>query len=127
MYPGSAKGLAEVFVKWTPAIISIASSPRAPAMLVEGPTAVEADVIDRHFRYLQDFVSRGVVLLAGRTTIVDESTFGIVIFRAASEAEATAVMSNDPAVREGVMRAALFPYRVALFSPIGWTDDAAGA
>ena len=101
--------------------------PTRPAMLTEGPTAVEADVIDRHFRYLQDLVARGVVLQAGRTTIAGERTFGIVIFRAASEAEATAVMSNDPAVRERVMRAELFPYRVALFSPTGWTDDTAGA
>jgi uncharacterized protein YciI len=55
-----------------------------------------------------------VVILAGRTLNADESSFGIVIFRAASGEEAQAVMKADPAVQQGVMQAELFPYRVAL-------------
>jgi hypothetical protein len=31
-----------------------------------------------------------------------------------SEAEAIAIMKNDPSVSEGIMEAELFPYKVAL-------------
>ena len=72
------------------------------------------DAVSRHFEYLQDLTRRDIVLLAGRTLNTDPSSFGIVILRAASEAEARALMLADPAVREGVMRAELFPYRIAL-------------
>ncbi len=39
-----------------------------------------------------------------------------MIFRAASEQEARAVMENDPAVLHGEMTARQFPYRVALIA-----------
>lgn len=39
---------------------------------------------------------------------------GIVILEVDSEEEARELMENDPAVKEGVMEATLFPYRVAL-------------
>jgi uncharacterized protein YciI len=45
---------------------------------------------------------------------MDEKTFGIVIIDVSSEEEAKNIMENDPAVKEGVMTAELFPYRVAL-------------
>ena len=38
---------------------------------------------------------------------------------AASAAEAERIVSDDPAVREGVMRAEIFPYRIALWAK-GW-------
>ena len=52
----------------------------------------------------------------GRTLNTDESSFGIVIFRARSEEAARAVMNADPAVQAGGMRARLFPYRIALMA-----------
>mgnify|MGYP003467312320 CR=1 FL=1 len=36
-----------------------------------------------------------------------------------SAADAAQVVRDDPAVRHGVMRAELFPYRVALWAPAG--------
>jgi uncharacterized protein YciI len=55
------------------------------------------------------------VLLAGRTlNESDPSQFGVVIFEAASEEEARAVMEADDAVREKIMTAQLFPFSVAL-------------
>ena len=36
-------------------------------MLTEGPTASEAEAIERYFRYLVGPAERGQVLLAGRT------------------------------------------------------------
>jgi uncharacterized protein len=88
--------------------------PTRPAMLTEGPTPRETESVGRHFEYLQDLTRRDIVLLAGRTLNTDPSSFGIVIFRAASENEARALMLADPAVRDGVMRAELFPCRIAL-------------
>jgi uncharacterized protein len=88
--------------------------PTRPAMLTEGPTPRETESVCRHFEYLQDLTRRDIVLLAGRTLNTDPSSFGIVVFRAASEDDARALMLADPAVREGVMHAELFPFRIAL-------------
>jgi len=93
--------------------------PTRLGMLVEGPTELEAAITGEHFRYLQKLVEDGVVLMAGRTLNADASTFGIVVLVASSEAEAAERMKNDPAVKHGVMRAELFPYRVGLWSAQG--------
>ena len=57
-----------------------------------------------------------MVLMAGRTLVAGPDTFGIVVFTAASLAEADAVMRSDPAIAQGVMRCELFPYRVAVWA-----------
>jgi uncharacterized protein len=90
--------------------------PTRPAMLTEGPTAEEQRIVGEHFDYLKELTAQGVVILAGRTLNTDESSFGITIFNAESDEEANAVVENDPAVRQGVMRATVFPYRVALIN-----------
>ncbi len=90
--------------------------PTCPEMLTQGPTAEEEAIVSEHFAYLQDLTEQGVVILAGRTLNTDPSSFGIVIFRAESEQAAHAVMNNDPAVQKGVMRAELYPYRIALMT-----------
>jgi uncharacterized protein len=89
------------------------------AILVEGPTALEASIIGEHFNYLAKLVEDGVVLMAGRTLNTDERTFGIVVFVATSESEARELMKGDPAVKRGVMKAELFPFNVALWSSKG--------
>jgi GAF domain-containing protein len=88
-----------------------------PEMLTAGPTAAESASVARHFAYLQELARRGVVLLAGRTLNSDASSFGLVILEAQSQREATEIMRNDPAVRDRVMRAEIFPYRIALMTP----------
>jgi uncharacterized protein YciI len=85
-------------------------------MLTDGPTPDEARSIGDHFHYLQGLLATEVLLMAGRTLNSDESTFGIVVIDVASERDARQVSSNDPAVKSGVMRAELFPFRVALWS-----------
>jgi len=82
--------------------------------LTEGPSAEEQAIVARHFAYLQDLTDKGVAILVGRTQTADADTFGIVVFQAASEAEAQEIMTHDPAVKNGVMRARLFPFRIAL-------------
>lgn len=88
--------------------------PTRPEMLVDGPTAEEADVSSRHFQYLQRLAEQGIVLLAGRTQTADYSGFGITIFLADSEEAARDIMHNDPAVLHIVMRAELYRYRIAI-------------
>jgi uncharacterized protein len=52
--------------------------------------------------------------MACRTLTTDARTFGIVVFAAPSEEMAAELVHHDPAVQQGVMRAELFPFRVAL-------------
>lgn len=85
-------------------------------MLTAGPTAAEAAIVSEHFAYLQALTEQGVMILVGRTLNNDAETLGLAIFRAGSEAEARAIMENDPAVRAGVMTAKLYPYRIALLA-----------
>ncbi len=82
--------------------------------LIDGPTAEEQAIVGRHFAYLQDLTEKGVAILVGRTQTADADTFGIMVFQAASEAEAREIMANDPAVKNGVMAARLYPFRIAL-------------
>ncbi len=77
-------------------------------------TEMENEIVGRHFRMLQGLLEEGKLVLAGRTQTMNEKTFGIVILEVESEEEARSIMENDPGVKEGVMMAELFPYRVAL-------------
>lgn len=54
------------------------------------------------------------MIMAGKTSSIDEITFGIVVFKAVNEDEASKFMQMDPAVVGGVMTAELFPFHVAL-------------
>jgi uncharacterized protein YciI len=83
-------------------------------MLTDGPTPEEDRILSEHFAYLKRLTDQGVVTLAGRTLITDERSFGIVILRSDSEEMARDIVNNDPAVLHGVMRAELFPFRLAL-------------
>ncbi|HUD46912.1 MAG TPA: YciI family protein [Candidatus Baltobacteraceae bacterium] len=89
------------------------------AILVEGPTESEASIIGEHFKYLEKLTTDGVVLMAGRTLNADERTFGIVVLVTPSESAARELMDGDPVVKQGVMEAELFPFRVALWSSKG--------
>jgi uncharacterized protein YciI len=92
-------------------------------MVTNGPTDEESSIISEHFDYLKSLTKQGVVLVFGRTQNNDTSTFGITIFRAESDDAARSIMNNDPAVKKGIMRAELFPYRVAGLNATNWTSD----
>jgi uncharacterized protein YciI len=74
----------------------------------------EEKIVHRHFKELQELLKEGKLILAGKTEGNDEKAFGIVILETDSEEEALAIMKSDPEVAEGIMKAELFPYRVAL-------------
>lgn len=90
-------------------------------MVTEGPNDEEAVIMSRHFNYLKSLTDQGTVLLFGRTQNSDGTTFGIAVFRAESEDEARSIMNNDPAVKGGVMRAELYPYKVAGLNARDWS------
>jgi uncharacterized protein YciI len=71
-------------------------------------------IIGEHFKQLQRMTAERTVILAGRSTEAGDKTFGLVIFEAADEAAARAIMVSDPAVKGGIMTATLHPYAVAL-------------
>jgi uncharacterized protein YciI len=88
-----------------------------PALLDETNwTEREHAVISRHFEALQELLIQNKLILAGRTLNMDESTFGIVILQTSTEEEAKRLMELDPAVKEKVMTAELFPYKIALMN-----------
>lgn len=81
-------------------------------MLRDGPTDHEAAIVDAHSSYLEELAAQGVVRFIGRTLTTDDTSFGIVVLDADSEAAARAVMNSDPGVAEGVMQAELYPFKV---------------
>jgi uncharacterized protein YciI len=85
-----------------------------PTMPERGPTAQEQAIVGRHFAYASALTEKGVMILVGRTQTTDPETFGIAIFEAEDEKAARAIMRGDPAVAEGLMRAELRPFKIAL-------------
>jgi uncharacterized protein YciI len=78
-------------------------------------TASDNEIVGKHFRRLQQLKKEGRVVMAGRTlNDTEPSQFGIVILEVTSQEEARRIMSEDDAVKEKVMTAELFPFRVAL-------------
>ncbi len=89
-----------------------------PAMLTEGPTIDEEQALDAHFRYLQEQLTAGRVVLFGRTQTTHADTFGVVIFEADDDDQAQAFMRADPALAEGCMEGEVFPYLIAGMRPM---------
>jgi uncharacterized protein len=85
-------------------------------MLKTGATEDEKRIVGEHFSYLQDLMVKGVLVMAGRTLNTDNSSFGIVVFKANSDEEARGIMQEDPAVKNMVFRAELYPYRISLLN-----------
>lgn len=73
-------------------------------------------IIGNHFNYLKKLCEQGIVLFVGRTQVEigDERNTGICVFQAKNEVEATEIMNNDPAVKQGIMKAELSPFNIAL-------------
>lgn len=67
-----------------------------------------------HFKRLQEAAAAGKVILAGKTAEPLDVTIGLVVIRAADEAEARAFIEGDPCVVARVMTAELRPYGLAI-------------
>ncbi len=97
-----------------PSVFLYKIQPVRPAMLSEGSSAEEERILGEHFNYLESLTHAGVVHLAGRTLTTDYGSFGIILFSAESEEAARRVVQDHPAVAQRVMRAELYPFRIAL-------------
>jgi len=86
-------------------------------ILTRGLTELESRIVSEHFNYLKLLAEDGVVILAGRTQNTDYSSFGIVLLKAETMEVAREIMLNDPAVKNKMFRAELFPYKTSLFNP----------
>lgn len=64
-----------------------------------------------HFEYLQGLLSQGILILAGPCT---DAAFGIAIYYAASDEEATQVMNNDPAIKSGIVTSEVHEFKISL-------------
>ena len=85
------------------------------ALLAAGHAIAQQNAVaTRHFEYLAKAAQDGKVILAGRTTEALDKTFGLVIFEAASEADAREFMLAGPAIVAQLMTATLHPYAVAM-------------
>ena len=84
-------------------------------LLVESNwTKKDNDIVNLHFKYLQDLQAKGMITLVGKTDGLDESTYGIVIFKAESYEKAKEIMDNDPAIKQKIMVGVLQKFNIAL-------------
>ncbi len=77
-------------------------------------TEQDESIVATHFNTLKKLTEEGIVILAGRTVREAPSDFGIVILETDTEEQAIHYMNNDPGVKQGIMTAELYPFRVAL-------------
>ncbi len=85
-----------------------------PGVVAESPTPAETESLRQHVVYLEDLAARGILRLAGRTQLPGTRTFGIALLRGVDAEQAAGIMRADPAVRDGVRQAELFPFRTAV-------------
>lgn len=78
---------------------------------IEDMTETDQRIARTHWEYIQRLADDDVVLLAGRT---EHAEMGIVVVETETEDQAKGIMEDDPAVKHGLMRATLYPYRLAI-------------
>ena len=83
-------------------------------------TARDNAAVGAHFARLKTMTEEGKVILFGRTQdtlpnghLVPDTT-GLIILEAPTRAAAEAVLSDDPAVKAGLMKGKVYSYQVAL-------------
>lgn len=74
-----------------------------------GASPEQRAVVDRHGDFLLALAGQGRLVLAGRCW---DGPLGIVIVKAADEAEARALFAADPSVVAGLQSAAIYPFEV---------------
>lgn len=79
----------------------------------ERATPEENEIMSKHFVYLKDLMEKGLLVLAGPET---SGKFGIAIFKADSLEHAKELTANDPAVKNGIVTAEIYPFKISLLS-----------
>ena len=81
-------------------------------MMTKGLTPEQAQIMQEHLDHLKSLSDKGLIVIAGRTLNNDETTFGIVMLHADSDAAAREIMSRDPGIQKGLFKATLFPFLI---------------
>jgi uncharacterized protein YciI len=81
-------------------------------MLKTGLNEQKRMAFQAHTLYLEDLAKKGVLIIAGRTLLPEES-MGIGIFYADSDEEARKIVADDPFVSHGVVKPRLVPFGLA--------------
>ena len=82
---------------------------------VKTKTSAEEKLVAKHFDYLTDLLHASKLILAGPCL---DGAFSLVILRVENEAEARALVAQDPAVAGGIFTADLHPFRVSLYEKV---------
>ena len=77
---------------------------------VTKPTPEQKTALTAHVEYLETQHRSGRLLIGGRVLDPD-AVAGLVVVEVAGEAEAQALVAEDPAVRAGVLKAKVQPFR----------------
>lgn len=80
--------------------------------LAQDATEAELAVVGEHFAHLQKRRDAGGLFLAGRT---EGGEMGVIVLRASTADEVDAFLNADPAIRDGLMTATRYPFRLALW------------
>lgn len=74
------------------------------------------NTIGAHFNYLKELYEKNIIRFVGKTEldIEDIDNTGIAIFSADSLEEAKDLMSSDPAVKCGIMKMRVLPFKSIL-------------
>ncbi|HEY3614581.1 MAG TPA: YciI family protein [Gaiellales bacterium] len=84
-------------------------TPAFDGRFLAAATPEQRAIVERHGEFLLGLQEQGRLLLAGRCW---DGPLGIVIVTAADEAEARALLADDPSVVAGVQSAAIYPFSV---------------
>ena len=69
------------------------------------------EIVGEHFKYLQELLAKGDLIMAGRFSDV---LIGLSIIQVDTHERAMEIMMNDPAVKAKIFHAELYPWRIAL-------------
>ena len=69
-------------------------------------------LVAEHLQRLQALTKQGVIIFSGHSLNHDDTGFGIIVVRAASEAAARKVIDEDQLVKAGLVRGTVFPFQV---------------
>lgn len=80
-------------------------------------TPEETTVMKAHFAYWSDEFNKGVCLFGG-PVLDPKGAYGVLVVRAASQDEATAIAAADPSVKSGLNKIEVAEIRVAFFAKL---------
>jgi len=82
---------------------------------IQDMTEAEGKLMQEHFAYWTDQFAKGVCLFGG-PVLDPKGPFGVLVLKAASLDEATAIAAADPSVKGGVNHIEVAEIRVAFFA-----------